>query len=65
MGICHQDAVLPVTERQCDSGQEVSQSFCQTGCNNSFSYFQIVGMQCRYIVTVRRFCDTAVVVEKH
>jgi hypothetical protein len=47
--------VLPVTKRQCDSGQEVSQSTCQTARNSSPNYFQIIDMQCRYNVKVRRF----------
>jgi hypothetical protein len=65
LGICHWNAVLPVTERLCDSGQDVLQSSCQTARNNSSNYLQTLGMQCRYKVTVRRFCATAVVVEKH
>jgi hypothetical protein len=42
LGICHWDAVLPVSERLRDSGQEVSQSPCQTGRNSSTNYFQIL-----------------------
>ena len=37
-----------MTERLCDSGQEVSQSSCQTARNSSPNYFQILGMECRY-----------------
>jgi hypothetical protein len=43
-----------VTERTCDSGQNVSLSSSQTGRNSSPNYYQILGMKCRYSVTLSR-----------
>jgi hypothetical protein len=38
-------------------------SSCQTGCNSSHNYYQILGMQYRYNVTLRRVFAANITVE--